>query len=84
LSQAGAVLSDNQLDLTPLQKQVLVQGFHEIKQQEIDAQSKMMGGKGTPTSQSTRNGKSKTGSRTEENSYVNPNAVNPIKEANES
>lgn len=80
VTQAGSTLADRQGDLTPLQRQVLVQGWLEIKKQEMEAQSKMMGGgSSSPTSSSTRNGRSGSSpnTRVEEKSYVNPNAGDP-------
>lgn len=86
------MLAEDQLDLTPLQKQVLVQGFQEIKKQEMEAQQQMMGGGksggGGPTSGSVRNGaasggKSGSNKQVEEQSFVNPGATDPLENVDE-
>lgn len=81
------MLAEDQLDLTPLQKQVLVQGFQEIKKQEMEAQQQMMGGGGGgggPTSGSVRNGAaSDSNKQVEEQSFVNPGATDPLENVDE-
>jgi len=66
---------------------VLVQGYQEIKTQEMEAQQQMVsgggGGGGGPTAGSTRNGASGTDTRVEEQSYVNPGATDPLENVDE-
>lgn len=89
MTQAGSTLADNQRELTPLQKQVIVQGFQEMKKQEMEAQSKMMGGgSGSgPTSGSVRNGAAAGGGgpnkQVEKESFVNPGATDPLENVDE-
>lgn len=68
-----------------------MQGFQEIKKQEMEAQQQMMGGSkggGGPTSGSVKNGASGAGesgrnTKVEENSYINPGATDPLEHVDE-
>ena len=67
-----------------------MQGYQEIKKQEMEAQKHMMGGSkgGGPTSGSVRNGasgynKSGTDTKVEEQSFVNPGATDPLEHVDE-
>lgn len=86
MAQAGTTLASHPGDLTPLQRQVLMQGWLDIKEEEMEAQANMMGGGkssgGTsPTAGSVRNGAAASdNTRVEEKSYVNPNAGDPLED----
>lgn len=65
-----------------------MQGWLDVKEQEMEAQSKMMGGgKSSPTSGSVKNARGPSGAhsgtdtRVESKSFVNPNAGDPTEDS---